>query len=59
MASRGGYAFGAELLVRVQQQDAVLGHDADDHDQSHKGCDVEVVSGDKQRENHAGNREHG
>jgi len=32
----GADAFGAELLVGIEQQNAVLGHDADHHDQAHK-----------------------
>ncbi len=30
------------VLVRIQQQDAVLRHDADDHDQAHERRHVEV-----------------
>ena len=36
-------ALGAIVLVRIQQQDAVLGHDADDHDEAHERRHVEVV----------------
>jgi hypothetical protein len=31
----------SELLVRLEQQDAVLGDNPDHHDQSHEGRDVE------------------
>ena len=39
----GAHASGAEALIGVEEQDAVFGDDADDHDQSHEGRDVEVV----------------
>jgi hypothetical protein len=42
-------SFGAETLIGVQQQNAVLRHDADDHDQAHERRDVERRSGDQQR----------
>ena len=34
-------SLGAESLVGVEQQNAVLGHDADDHDESHERRHVE------------------
>ena len=34
-------ALGAEALVGVEQQNAVFGHDADDHDESHERSHVE------------------
>ena len=46
-------------LVGIEQQDAVLGHDADDHDQAHERRHVEVGARDQQREDHAGDGEHG
>ena len=34
-----------ELLIGVEQQDSILCDDADDHDESHEGGDVEGDSG--------------
>ena len=53
-----GCALGAELLVGVEQQDAVLGHDADDHDEPHERGNVEGGAGDQQRQDDAGDGEH-
>ena len=50
-------AFGAETLIGVEQQNAVLGHDADHHDQSHERRDIERGAGDQQREEDARGRE--
>ena len=36
----GRDADAAEFLVGIEQQDAVFGHDADDHNQSHERRDV-------------------
>ena len=45
----GVVAFGAIALVGVEQQDAVLGDDADDHDEAHESGDVESGAGEQQR----------
>ena len=50
-------AFSAEALVGVEQQDAVLGDDADDHDQAHEVGHVEGGSGDEQSQDDAGDGE--
>ena len=56
MASTGEAPCGPESLIGVQQQDAVLRHDPDDHDQAHEGRDVERGAGDQQRQEHARGR---
>ena len=43
-------SFGAEALIGIEQQDAVLRHDADHHDQSHERRDVEGGAGDQERQ---------
>ena len=48
-----GGSFGPEALIRIEQQDAVLRHDADHHDQPHERGDVESLSRDQEREKHA------
>ena len=50
----GGGAFSAILLVGVEQQDSVLGDDADDHDEAHERRDVERRMRDEQGEDDAG-----
>src|SRR2546422_8782267 len=40
-------SFRAKALIRVEQQDAVLGDDADHHNQAHERRDVERRSGDR------------
>ena len=57
MASRGTHAAGTEALIGVEQEDAVFGDDADHHDQSHEGRDVEGGAGDEEREDDAGGGE--
>ena len=49
----GATALGAELLIGVEQQNAVLRHDADHHDQAHERRDVEGGAGDEQRQEDA------
>ena len=53
MLSSARHALGAEPLIGVEQQDAVLGDDADHHDQPHERRQVERGAGDQQREEHA------
>ncbi len=60
----GVEAFAAELLIGVEQENAVLGDDADHHDEAHERGDIERGAGDEQREEDAGDgeqrrREHG
>ena len=50
-------ALRAELLVGVEQQDAILGDNADHHDEAHEGREVEGSSGDHQGQEHAAGRE--
>ena len=53
MLSSARQPFRAEPLVGVEQQNAVLGHDADHHDQPHERRDVEGGAGDQQRQEDA------
>ena len=60
MASRGaGMPSARAAFVGVEQQDAVFGDDADDHDEAHEAGDVEVGAGDEQGEDDAGDGEDG
>src|SRR5579862_8615942 len=43
-------AEGAEALIGVEEQDAVFGDNADDHDDAHEGSDVEGGPGDEKSE---------
>ena len=54
-----GFGFVTEFLVGVEEEDAVFGDDADDHDEAHEAGDVEVGLGDEQGQNDAGNGEDG
>src|SRR5260370_328929 len=45
-----GEAEFAEAVLGVEKQNAVLGHDADDHDHAHAGSDIEGGVGDQQSE---------
>src|SRR5260370_23074621 len=48
-----GEAEVAEAMLGVQEENAVLGHDADDHDHAHAGSDIEGSLGDQQRQKSA------
>ena len=50
---------GAQLLVSIQQQDAILGHDANHHDQAHEAGHIEIRARDEQGEHHPRKREDG
>src|ERR1019366_8901726 len=54
MGRRRRWALGAKSLVGVEQQDSVLGHDTDDHDEPHERSDVERGARNKQRQNDSG-----
>ena len=51
------FRLSAKLLVRVEEQDAVLGDDADDHNEAHEAGDVEAGSGNEQGQNDAADGE--
>src|SRR5690606_36412319 len=44
----------AQLIGELDDEDAVLGHDADQHDEADLAVDVEAGAGDQQREHGAG-----
>jgi hypothetical protein len=48
-----GDALGADLLVGVQQQDAIFCDDADNHDEPHERGDIEGNVCDQKGEDHA------
>ena len=50
---------GSESLLGIEQQNTVLGHDANHHDHPHERRDVERGAGDEQGEKHSADREHG
>ena len=50
---------GAKFLVRIQQQNSILGHDPHHHDHSHEGRDVECGASDYQRNEHSRSRQQG
>ena len=51
----GGGALSTILFVGIEQQDAVLGHNPDDHNEPHERGHVECCSGDEQRQDYSGN----
>ncbi len=57
--ARGHDARRRGALVGVEEQDAVFGDDADDHDEAHEAGDVEGGSGDEQGQDDAGDGEDG
>ena len=48
-----GEAKFAEAMLGVEEEDAVLGDDADDHDHPHAGSDIKRSLGDEQRQKSA------
>ena len=53
----GTHATSTEALIGVEEEDPVFRDDADDHDQSHEGRDVEGGTGDEEGEDDAGGGE--
>src|SRR5437016_178217 len=47
---------GAKAMLGVQEKDAVLGHDADDHDHAHEGRNVKRRASDQKSEQAAKGR---
>ena len=52
----GGKSFGAEAALGIKKKNPVLGDDADDHDEAHKGGYAEGRTGDEQRAHHSRSR---
>src|SRR5437016_8887426 len=53
MASRAEYPSGAEALICIEQENAILRDDSDDHDEAHERRNIERRAGDQQRKEHA------